>query len=438
MNAKLLCEQIFLAGVESVMPQQIIKSQVVVKDNHLFIGDVKINLKVFKNIYVVGAGKASAMMAVEIENILGNRITSGHVVVKYHHRKELKSIEVTEAGHPFPDDNGYAATKRILEITRRATKNDLVICLLSGGGSALLADWPPGSTINDLISLNHLLLNSGADIKDINTVRKHVSKVKGGQLAKAVYPAKLVTLILSDVIGDPLDSIASGPTVPDSTTFGEAISVLKKFHLHPRIPDALADYLKRGSEGILPETPKPGDRIFKNTHNFIIGSNRIALEACRRKATEEGLNTFIITSELEGDSIEAANKITDTSLSFQKDKKIKKPCCLLFGGETTIKITGFGIGGRNQHIALYAALLLKDQKGITLLSAGTDGNDGPTDVAGAVVDVRTFEEAAKKDLGIEKYLNNFDSFHFFQKAGGQVITGPTMTNVMDIIVVIVE
>jgi len=438
MNAKLLSEQIFLAGVESVMPHRIIRRQVAVKDDILFIGDKKMKLEVFRNIYVVGAGKASAMMACEIENILGTRITSGHVVVKYHHGKELKSIKVTEAGHPLPDDSGYAATKKILEITKQATKNDLVICLLSGGGSALLADLPPGSTINDLINLNQLLLKSGADIKEINTVRKHLSKVKGGQLAKAAYPAKLVTLILSDVIGDPLDSIASGPTVPDSTTFSDAISFLKKFHLYSRVPAALSDYLKRGNEGIHPETPKPGDRIFNNTNNLIIGSNKIALEACRRKATEEGLHTFIITSELEGDTIEAANKIIDTSLSFQKDEKIKKPCCLLFGGETTIKITGFGIGGRNQHLALYAALLLKDQKGITLLSAGTDGNDGPTDAAGAVVDDNTFEEAGKKGLAIENYLKNFDSFHFFQKAGGHIITGPTMTNVMDIIVLIVE
>jgi len=313
-----------------------------------------------------------------------------------------------------------------------------VICLISGGGSALLADFPEGSTINDLITLNQLLLKSGADIKEVNIVRKHLSKVKGGQLAQAVFPGSLLTLILSDVIGDPLDSIASGPTVPDSTTFSDAITVLEKFDLYSKAPAALNDYLQKGKEGIHPETPKPGDPLFNNTHNFIIGSNKIALEACGQKAIEEKLNTFIITSELQGDTIEAANKIIETSVSFQKDDQVKKPCCLLFGGETTIKVSGNGTGGRNQHLALFAALLLKDQMGITLLSAGTDGNDGPTETAGAVVDTKTYDDAIKMGLDIKNYLNNFDSFHFFKKAGGQVITGPTMTNVMDIIVVIIE
>jgi hydroxypyruvate reductase/glycerate 2-kinase len=438
MNAKLVAEQIFLAGVQSVMPREMIRRHLAVKENVLFIGDRKVAMESFHNIYVIGAGKASAKMALEIENILGGKITSGHVVVKYGHSCELQYVEVTEAGHPIPDANGYAATKKILGIAKQATENDLVICLISGGGSALLADFPNGSSSNDLINLNELLLKSSADIKEINTVRKHLSKVKGGQLAQAVYPAQLVTLILSDVIGDPLDSIASGPTVPDPTTFNDAIVVLEKFNLYSKVPAPLNDYLQNGKEGSHPESPKPGDPVFDNTQNIIIGSNKIALDACRRKAMEEGLNTFIITSELQGDTIEAANKIIESSLSFQKDDHVKKPCCLLFGGETTIKVSGNGAGGRNQHLALLAALLLKDQKGITLLSAGTDGNDGPTDAAGAVVDTKTYDDAVRAGLDIKNYVNNFDSFHFFEKAGGHVVTGPTMTNVMDIIIAIIE
>ena len=437
MNAKLIAEQIFLAGVESVMPDQIIRKHVAVKDGVLFIGNKKINTEEFDNLYVIGAGKASAMMALEIESILGNKITSGHIVVKYGHSCGLQYVSLTEAGHPVPDDNGYVSTKNILDIAKKATENDLVICLISGGGSALLADFPEGSSILDLILLNELLLKSGADIKEINTVRKHLSKVKGGQLAKAAYPASVITLVLSDVIGDPLDSIASGPTVADESTFDDALAVLKKYDLLHQIPSSLSDYLKKGSEGIYPETPKPGDVVFDKTETIIIGSNKIALEACRQKALEVGFDTFIITSGLEGNTVEAANKIIETALSFQKDKPTEKTC-LLFGGETTVKVSGDGKGGRNQHLALYAALLLKDQKGITLLSAGTDGNDGPTPVAGAVVDVHTYEEALQQGLDIQKYLQNFDSFHFFEQTGGQVITGPTMTNVMDIIVVIIE
>jgi hydroxypyruvate reductase/glycerate 2-kinase len=437
MNAKSIAEQIFLAGVESVMPDQIIRKHVAVKDGVLFIGNKKINTEEFDNLYVIGAGKASAMMALEIESILGNKITSGHIVVKYGHSCGLQLVSLTEAGHPVPDDNGYVSTKNILDLAKKATENDLVICLISGGGSALLADFPEGSSILDLILLNELLLKSGADIKEINTVRKHLSKVKGGQLAKAAYPASVITLVLSDVIGDPLDSIASGPTVADESSFDDALAVLKKYDLLHQIPSSLADYLKKGSEGIYPETPKPGDVIFDKIETIIIGSNKIALEACKQKAMEEGFDTFIITSGLQGNTVEAANKIIETALSFQKDKPTKKTC-LLFGGETTVKVSADGKGGRNQHLALYAALLLKDQKGITLLSAGTDGNDGPTPVAGAVVDVHTYGEALHQGLDIQKYLQNFDSFHFFEKAGGQIITGPTMTNVMDIIVVIIE
>jgi hydroxypyruvate reductase/glycerate 2-kinase len=316
--------------------------------------------------------------------------------------------------------------------------NDLIICLVSGGCSSLLSDFPEESSIADLVALNQLLLKSGADIKEINTVRKHLSKVKGGQLAKAAHPATVLSLVLSDVIGDPLDMIASGPTVADTTTFEDALSVLEKYKLVSGIPKSFLNYLENGREGIHPETPKPGDPVFNNVQNILIGSNKMALEACRQKAMAEGLDTFIITSELEGDTIEASNKIIDTALTFQNDHEIKKPCCLLFGGETTIKVSGNGTGGRNQHLALYAALLLKDKKEITLLSAGTDGSDGPTHAAGAVVDTETFKDASLKKLDIEKYLQNFDSFHFFQKGGGHIITGPTMTNVMDIIVVIIQ
>ena len=438
MNSKIIAEEIFLAGVESVLPGKMIRRQVSVKGEILFISDFSISLNSIHRIFVIGAGKASAGMAKELESILGNRITGGHIVVKYGHGNELQYINISEAGHPVPDSNGLDATQKILHILKEANKNDLVICLLSGGGSALLTDLPESATLKDMMTINHFLLNSGADIKEINTVRKHLSKVKGGQVAKAAYPAVLATLVLSDVVGDPIDVIASGPTVPDKSTFDDAIRILKKYNLFKKIPGRLANYLQKGTEGIYPDTPKPGDTIFSTTHNFVIGSNKMALEAALGKAMELGLNPLIINSALEGDTIKTAEDIVAIAIRFQNDVTMKKPCCLLFGGETALKIEGNGSGGRNQHLALYAASILKDKEKITLLSAGTDGSDGPTMAAGAVVNTDTFNDAFMKGLDIKKYLQNFDSFHFFEIAGGLIITGPTLTNVMDIVVVIVE
>lgn len=438
MDAKIIAEEIFLAGVESVMPAQMTGRNIFKSKGRIFLGNKELDVGKFEHVYVIGAGKASAKMALEIESVLGDKISSGHVVVKYGHGCKLQYIDVSEAGHPVPDANGYAATKKILELAKQATENDLVICLISGGGSSLLTDLPADSSMEELITLNELLLRSGADIQEINAVRKHLSKVKGGQLAQSAFPATVVTLILSDVIGDPLHSIASGPTVPDPTTFADAIAVLNKYDLHSKVSPILTAYLRMGINGLIPETPKPGDPVFTRSHNFIIGSNKIALEACKKKASDYGLNSFIITSQLDGDLAGAANEIIDKAIVYQNNSSVKKPCCLLFGGETTVKVTGSGVGGRNQHFALYASILLKDQTGITLLSAGTDGNDGPTPAAGAVVDTNTYPDAIYKGLKVEEYLQNFDSYHFFEKAGGHIITGPTMTNVMDLIVVIIE
>jgi len=438
MDYKIIAEQIFLAGVESVLPNKLIRNQVKIEDSTLSISSLQFSLDRINQVFVVGAGKASTMMAKEIENILGDRITDGHVVVKYGHAAELKYITVTEAGHPVPDNNGYLATQKILEIVAQAEEKDLVICLFSGGGSALLADFPEGCTLNDIIITNDLLLKSGANIKETNAVRKHLSKVKGGQLAKTAHPATLVSLILSDVIGDPLDVIASGPTVPDTSTFDDAMNVIKKYNLLSKIPHELLHHLQNGVNKLNAETPKPGDLIFKNTKNLIIGSNKIALDAASQKAKTVGLHPIIITSTLEGDTIKVAEQLVNAALKFKNDDSIEKPCCLLFGGETTIKVNGSGTGGRNQHLALHAASLLKNKNGVTLLSAGTDGSDGPTSAAGAVVDSNTLEQAAAIRIDIQKYLDNFDSFHFFEKTGSHIITGPTMTNVMDLIVIIIE
>jgi glycerate-2-kinase len=438
MNSRTIAEQIFLAGVASVRPDKLISNKMSLEDNCLKIDRLSFSLETIENIYVIGAGKASAMMGAEVEKILGNRITEGHIVVKYGHSYKLKYIEVTEAGHPVPDENGLKATTKILELAEIANWNDLVICLLSGGGSSLLPDVPEGCSLKDMIKINDLLINSGACISEINAVRKHLSVVKGGQLARVVYPATLVNLILSDVPGDPLDVIASGPTVPDPSTFMQALTVFSSFGLTETVPGGILKLLKEGAEGKRPETPKSGDPVFDKTFNILVGSNRKALEAANSKALDFNINAVIIDDQLQGDTSTVAEYIVDTSAKVKSDENEVKPVCLLFGGETTVKMTGKGTGGRNQHLALLSALMLQDKPGITILSAGTDGNDGPTNAAGAVVDSDTITEAVSKNIDPQKYLSEFDSFHFFKKAGGHIITGPTMTNVMDIIVVIVE
>ena len=437
MNFRKIAEQIFLAGVNRVTPDRLIHNQITLTGSTLNIGSHIFIPDKTSRIYIIGAGKATGDMARSTEDILGRRITGGHIVVKYGHSCDLKYIEVTEAGHPVPDKNGFEATRKILEIAEKATEHDLVICLLSGGGSSLLADFPDGSSPGDIIYLNDLLVRSGATIQEMNVIRKHLSKVKGGGLARAIFPATTFSLILSDVLGDPLDAIASGPTVPDPSTFSEALEIIKRNNIASSVPSGLMSYLKEGADGNQPETPKPGNPIFKKSHNILIGNNRMALEAGAEKAASLGFEVSIVDDKLQGNSLVASQYIIEKAVSFRKQKKSVKPACLLFGGETTLKVTGDGLGGRNQHLALAASLSLKNVPGITILSGGTDGNDGPTDAAGAVVDSATVPAAISKNISPEKYLTEFDSYNFFKRSSGHIKTGPTRTNVMDMVVVLI-
>ena len=438
MNCRTIAEQIFLAGVESVMSDRLITSIMHLKDSCLEINGLRFPLESVDHIYVIGAGKASAMMGAEVEKVLGELISEGHIVVKYGHACKLKYIDVTEAGHPVPDNNGFKATMEIIRIAGMASTDDLVICLLSGGGSSLLPDISEGCSADDMIKVNDLLVNSGASISEINAVRKHLSVVKGGQLARIVYPATLVNLILSDVPGDQLDVIASGPTVPDPTTYMQALTVLGNYKLTQHLPRGILTFLREGAVGKRPETPKTGDPAFDKTFNILVGSNRMALEAAKSKALEFNVNAVIIDDQLQGDTSSVAEYLIEKAIKFKNDTDEIKPVCLLFGGETTVKVNGNGVGGRNLHLALSASILVQNHPGITILSAGTDGNDGQTDAAGAVVDSDTVFNAISKGVNPEKYLTEFDSYNFFKRAGGLIMTGPTMTNVMDIIVVIVE
>jgi glycerate-2-kinase len=432
MTQKQQAIEIFLAGVESVKPKNLIKQYVSTDNDMLWINGASFDLTVKRNIYVIGFGKASAAMSQTLESILGSRITKGCVITKYGHSVPQRFIEIIEAGHPVPDKNGIRGTEHILSIVRNAGKDDLVICLISGGGSALLADVPEGCTLEDLKLLNNLLLNVGANITEINCIRKHLSKVKGGLLSKAAYPAMLISLIISDVIGDPLDVIASGPTTPDPTTFEDAIAILKKYNIEDKVPNLMYRTLLNGLKNKHKETLKASDEVLLRTKNIIIGTNVLALKAAKEKAESLGYSTQIITNSLDGDVVDVADYIIESV------RTAKSNSCLLFAGEPTIKVTGTGLGGRNQHLALLIADLLKDMFGITILVAGTDGTDGPTDAAGAIVDSYTRKNVSEFNLDIKHYIRNNDAYHFFKREGGLIITGPTQTNVMDLIIALIQ
>lgn len=432
-----IAEEIFLAGVESVLPEKLIQSQMKLSENSLQIAGKSYPLSRFNHIYVLAAGKAAASMAKKTENVLSDHISGGHVVTKYGHGTKLKYLSQTEAGHPIPDAEGVKGTQKMLDVARQAGKDDLVICLTSGGASALMADLSEGATLDDLKRTNELLVKCGADITEINTVRKHLSNVKGGQLAKAIYPATCVSLILSDVIGDKLDVIASGPTVGDTSTFADALAVVEKYALKDSLPLPIFHYLQEGANGSIPETPKPDNAIFQNVYNHIIGSNRITLEHAAETANKRGFETHIVTDRLQGDYKSVANFILESIDDYPQNES-KKTICLLFGGEPTVKVSGNGLGGRNQHLALYLSTKIDSRKDITILCAGTDGTDGPTDAAGAVVDNETASSAQKKGIDPRAFLQNSDSYHFFKQTGGHIITGNTRTNVMDMVVVIIN
>ena len=436
MDSRQIALEIFLAGVENVKPDKLIANSVSISGKNLIVDNKGFDLTSIQNIYVIGAGKASALMAKALESVLGPLIKGGHIVTKYGHSAVLKYLEVTEAGHPVPDENGLLGTEQIRTYAQKAEISDLVICLLSGGGSSLLTDLPQGCKLTELASLNDLLLKSGADIGEINSVRKHLSAIKGGQLAKIAFPSCVVSLILSDVIGDPVDVIASGPTAYDTSTFSDAMSVLNRYNITSKVAPSILKIINEGIEGKRAETLKKEDLSANQIYNFIIGNNSLALCAAKSKAENLGYYAQIETNSLCGDVDDVALRLIDTAVKSKNENKGRKTC-LLFGGEPTVKISGKGLGGRNQHLALICAKLLQNQECITVLSGGTDGSDGPTDAAGAVVDFQTFDNAKKLNLDINEYLSNCDSYHFFQQEGGLIITGPTQTNVMDLIIVLI-
>jgi glycerate 2-kinase len=394
-----------------------------------------------KKLYVVSFGKAASLMAQALVNGVGNALTKGIVITKYGHAGKqhfADTVAVYEAGHPIPDENGVRATGEALKLLKQVDEGTLVVFLISGGGSALLCCPYEGVSLAEKQVVTELLLKAGANIQEFNTVRKHISAVKGGRLAEIAYPAKMVSLILSDVIGDSPDVIASGPTSPDTSTYADAMKVIQKYGLAARMSGSVINIITGGIQGHIPETPKKEALVFSAVNNIIIGSNAMAIEAAKNAAGRAGYKTAVISTELSGEAAQVAKDLACVALDQKKTLARGEKLCLIAGGETTVTVKGDGKGGRNTELALAFGIEIKGEQGITFLSAGTDGTDGPTDAAGAIVTGQMFSEAVLRNLDPQDYLTRNDSYTFFNAINGLVITGPTGTNVMDIQLILLE
>lgn len=450
-----MLEEIFRAAVAQVDPYRLVNDCLRCENDRLTLRTeafrTNIDLNGIDHIYVIGAGKATAPMARAMEELLGDRIRGGVVVVKYGHTEKLARIRQREAGHPIPDENGVTAVREIVAMAKKAGQGDLVVNLISGGGSAL-TPYPLETEIDGqrlAISLEEkqavtkALLACGATIDELNCLRKHLSLYKGGRLAAAIHPARGISLILSDVVGDHLDTIASGPTTFDATTFQDADRILAKYDLAGQLPPNLTALIQLGLEGRIRDTPKADEPIFETIQNVLIGTNHGALAAAARKAESLGLHTRVLSSQIVGEAREVAKVLCGIAKDARRyDLLGPKPLCLIFGGETTVTIKGDGKGGRNQEMAL--AFLAEMQQnpestgGIYFLSAATDGNDGPTDAAGGFAANALLPLARQKNLDIDATLKNNDAYHFYDQLGHLFKTGPTNTNVCDLQLILIE
>jgi glycerate 2-kinase len=423
--------RIFHAALRAADPVQAVLRHVHLENDVLVSGGERYRLSSFANVYVIGAGKASARMAVAVERLLGRRITAG--LINAPNAAKLRRIEINQAGHPIPDRRGIAGAKRIARIASDAGPGDLIICLISGGASALLPLPAPSITLAEKQKTTQLLLHCGANIHEMNCVRKHISLIKGGQLARLAYPATLLTLILSDVIGDDLDTIGSGPTAPDPTTFDDARAIFEKYRIWNKLPRAVREHISSATG----ETPKSGDKIFRKARNVIVGSNALAVDAAAQEACRLGFNTLVLSTFLEGEAREAAKVHSCIAKEIRvSGRPVKPPACVITGGETTVTVRGKGRGGRNQEFALAAAIAIAGLRDTVILSAGTDGSDGPTSAAGAVADGTTVARAQALGRNAAADLANNDSYRFFEALGDLIETGPTGTNVADIQVIL--
>jgi glycerate 2-kinase len=426
--------EVLRATLGAVEPAAAVRSAVRRDGARLLVGDRVYDLQSVRRVLVIGAGKASAPMAAEVERLLPPDLPmQGCVTVRYGHAAPTKRVQIREASHPIPDRAGVEATQAIADLLETADERDLVVGLISGGGSALLTLPVQGVSLDDLQRTTEALLRSGATIGEINTLRKHLDTVKGGGLARMASPAPVLTLVLSDVVGNTLDAIASGPTVPDTTTWADAAGVLDRYDLWEAVPASVGERVRAGQQGRLPDTPKQGDPLFGNVHTHIVGSNLLACRAAAAAAQRLGLPSLVLSTYVEGEAREVARVLAGLLREVAASgHPLPRPCCLIAGGETTVTVRGSGKGGRNQELALAAALSLSGVPDVLLASIGTDGSDGPTDAAGAWVDGTSLARARAAGLDPAHYLANNDAYTFFARLGDLLITGPTNTNVNDV------
>lgn len=418
--------QIFRAALDAADPQHAVLRHLQSDGRVLIAGKQRYSLTDIDRVFVVGAGKASAGMASAVERLLGRRIADGLVNVPDGVTARVRRTKLHAARHPLPDERGIAGAHKIAELAHQATVRDLVIALISGGASALLPAPVPGLSLEQKQAITKALMNGGATIHELNAVRKHLSAIKGGQLAALAYPARVISLIFSDVIGDDLDVIGSGPTVGDRATCAQARAILDKYGVD--VP-----------QDLLHETPKPNDDRLKRTQNLIIGSNRLAIDAAAVRARELGYKPLVLSTMIEGETREIANMHAAIAKEIlANNRPAKRPVCILSGGETTCTVRGSGLGGRNQEFVLAAAIALQGAKDIEIFSGGTDGLDGPTDAAGATADGDTVARAAVLGMNARAFLSDNDSYHFFAPIHGLVKTGPTGTNVMDVRAILIR
>jgi glycerate 2-kinase len=433
------------AALEAVDPFEAVRRAVHREGNRLIIAGQPYDLDATDRIFVVGAGKAGAPMAAALHSILGERISAGWVNVKRGHLwagqdapDRIAAIHIHEAGHPLPDAAGQEGAAAMLRLVSGLSARDLVLCVISGGGSALAPLPAAGITLTEKQELTSALLACGATINEINSVRKHISSFKGGALARAAYPARVAALVLSDVVGSPLDVIASGPTVADRSTFADAWAVLEKYGLTPRAPASVRQRLERGCAGQIPETPKPGDPIFAGVQNVIVGDNAIAAQAAQERARALGMHALLLSTYIEGEAREVGRVVAGLAKEVAAyGRPAPRPACLILGGETTVTVRGQGKGGRNQELALAAALALDGWDDVAVVALATDGSDGPTDAAGAVATGDSAARARRLGLDPARHLAENDAYAFFASLGDLLQTGPTNTNVNDLTFIIV-
>jgi len=425
--------QMFEAALRAADPVEAVSRFFRCEGNRLIAGGKRYPLDSFDRVLVIGAGKASAVMAQAVEKALGKRISTGWINTKYGHGASLKRIHVHECGHPVPDEAGVEGARRMVELADGAGANDLVIAVISGGASALTPAPAAPITLAEKQETTKLLLACGANIHEINSIRKHISTFKGGQLARAAAPATVIALMLSDVIGDSLESIGSGPTAPDPTTFADCMRVLDGYGIAKQMPTPVLRRLEDGAAGKLPETPKAGDAAFERVRNLIVGSNKLAVDAAAATARKLGYRTLVLSTRIEGETRDVAGMHAAMAKEIRAERRpLAEPACLISGGETTVTIRGSGLGGRNQEFALACAIDLAGMPDVCVLSGGTDGTDGPTDAAGAIADGGALAAAKAKGMDARDYLARNDSYRFFDPLGLLLKPGPTRTNVMDV------